>query len=203
MLARCFTVLIVLALLVPAAAPAEATDLNDAFWEAARTGDLATVKRLHEQGVDVDELTRYGATALSFACDKGHLDVVRYLVENGADVNVTDSFYEFNPLGWALFAEHDEIVKLLLEKGAEGADGVLSTAAGRGNEELVAAALATGRIDADDVSNALEQAATLDDPEKIVAMLEGAEVKPSDGAIRRRGGRRFTGSPSTAAPPSS
>ena len=180
MLARVLATLFVLALIGPVAAYAEESDRNDAFWEAARTGELATVKRLHEDGFDVNELTPYGATALSFACDKGHLDVVRYLVENGADVNVTDTFYGFNPLGQALFGEHDEIVKLLLEKGAEGADSVLTTAAGRGNQELVAAALATGQIDADDVVHALEKAATLDDPEKIVAMLQSAEVKPGE-----------------------
>ena len=44
------------------------------------------MKKLRAEGVDVDARSRYGATALSFACDKGHLDVARWLIEQGADV---------------------------------------------------------------------------------------------------------------------
>jgi outer membrane protein assembly factor BamB len=150
---------------------------HEALWEAARQGDLATVKRLQAAGVDVDVRTKYGATALSYACDKGHLEVARYLIENGADINASDTFYEFNPLGWALFGEHDAIVKLLLEKGADGADRVLTTAVGRANKDLINAALGTGKIDSDHIAAALKRARALEDPDEIVALLESAEVK--------------------------
>jgi outer membrane protein assembly factor BamB len=161
-------------------APALAGDREEAFWEAAKQGDLATIKRLIGEGVDVNARTDYGATALSFACDREHLDVVRYLVEQGADVNSKDDFYEFTPLGWVLFKENAEIAIFLLKHGAEGADRVLATGVRAKNKELVTAALESPEIDSGHVALALEQAKTMEGADEIVALLEGAEVKPSD-----------------------
>ena len=103
-----------------------AGEAEETLWEAARQGDLATIERLVGEGLDFDAKTRYGATALSFACDKGHVDVVRYLVDLGADVNVQDTFYEYTPLGWATSKKHVEVIEVLLAHGATGADQVLS-----------------------------------------------------------------------------
>jgi outer membrane protein assembly factor BamB len=160
--------------------PALAGEREEAFWEAARQGDLATIKRLGNEGVDVNTRTTYGATALAYACDRGHLDVVRYLVERGAEVNTRDDFYQFAPITWALYKEHTEIITFLLGKGAEGADQVLSTGVRQNKKDLVAAALESPEIDSDDVARALEQARSLEDADEIVALLESAEVKPAE-----------------------
>src|SRR6266849_1494555 len=107
------------------------SDKADALWEAARNGDAPTVKRLLDEGVDVNTKFRYGATALSYACDRGHLDVVKLLVERGADVNVKDTFYNATPLTWAVSPamgrkpQHPEVVRLLLQHGAQGRDQAL------------------------------------------------------------------------------
>lgn len=155
---------------------AAAGDKEEAFWEAARVGDLETIKRLHSEGLDVNVATEYGATALAYASDKGHIEIVRYLLDNGADVNAEDTFYQFNPLGWALFNERTEIVTLLLEKGAEGADQVLTTGVRNNNKGLVEAALKTGQINSDHVAAAMTLAKSVAGSEEIVALLEGAEV---------------------------
>ena len=53
--------------------------------------------------------------ALSYASRYGHLDIVKWLVENGADVCAEANL----PVGWASQEGHIDIVKYLVEKGAD------------------------------------------------------------------------------------
>ena len=76
-----------------AAAEAKQDISADVFRRAARNGELATVKQAIEAGIDVDAKSAYGATALFFACDRGHEEVVNFLLEKGADPNIKDTFY--------------------------------------------------------------------------------------------------------------
>src|SRR5436190_5835815 len=98
------------------AQPAATSEKSEAFADAARKGDAAAVKKLLDDGVDVNTKFRYGATALSYACDRGHVDVVKLLLDRGADVNVKDTFYGATPLSWAVRPamgrkpQHPEIV---------------------------------------------------------------------------------------------
>src|SRR6476660_1935122 len=80
--------------MTPAPQPTKAEHLQD----AARKGDAAAVTKLLDDGVDVNTKFRYNATAIFFACDAGHLDVVKVLLDKGADLTVKDTFYGFTPL---------------------------------------------------------------------------------------------------------
>ena len=91
----------VLVFLSVATAPGQSSapaDKAEALWEAARKGDAPTVGTLLDEGVDVNTKYRYGATALSYACDRGNIEVVKVLLAHGADVNVEDTFYHATPL---------------------------------------------------------------------------------------------------------
>src|SRR5260370_35946339 len=88
-----------------------AVDDKESLWAAARRCDVKAVDALLAKGVDVNSKTGYGATALSFAADKGHLAVVQLLIKNKANVNTKDSFYNATPLTWATMREHVEIIK--------------------------------------------------------------------------------------------
>src|ERR671918_806840 len=87
-------------LLISTLALAQAPPLTKAeqLQEAARKGDAATVKKLLDEGVDVNTKFRYNATALFYACDHGHVEVVKVLLDKGADMSVKDTFYGFTPL---------------------------------------------------------------------------------------------------------
>ncbi len=154
-----------------------AGDAAESLWSAAKSGDLATIKKLVAAGVDVDAKTKYDATALAFACDKGHIDIVRYLLEQGAEVDTTDNFYDFTPLGWAGFNEHTEIIGLLLDHGASGADQVLAMGVRNGNKAMVAAAIKGSDLSAEAVAQALTAAQSLTDGDKIVALLKSVEIE--------------------------
>src|SRR5262249_50285830 len=99
---------------------ARAGDLDEGLLAAAKKVDADTFKALLAKGPDVNAKNAYGATALSFAADKGHLAVVKVLLEHKADVNVKDSFYKSTPLNWAMARRHVDIIKALVKAGATG-----------------------------------------------------------------------------------
>lgn len=85
---------------------------------------LELVKIMAEAGTDLKRLTRMGGNGLTPSAEKGHLEVVRYLLENTRiNVNLT------NNLGWTALIEtiilgdggpvRQEIVQLLLAHGAK------------------------------------------------------------------------------------
>ncbi|MEK6408106.1 MAG: ankyrin repeat domain-containing protein [Acidobacteriota bacterium] len=164
-------ILLALVLLCPLTASAQ--DANEEFFAAARKGDAAALKALLDKGVDVNAKTRYGATALSYACDKGHIDVVKLLIERGADVNVKDTFYGEVPLGWALSHGHAQVVKLLLDKGAAGSERALMAGVQEGNVEIVKAVVEKGGVKLETLNNALRRASSGANKE-IVELLKKA-----------------------------
>ncbi|XP_029426562.1 ankyrin repeat domain-containing protein 29 isoform X2 [Nannospalax galili] len=90
---------------------------NAAFW-AARRGNLALLKLLLNSGrVDVDCRDSHGTTLLMVASYAGHIDCVRELVLQGADINL-----QREDGGTALLAAsqygHMQVVETLLKHGA-------------------------------------------------------------------------------------
>ena len=66
--------------------PANAGELEDRFLLVVRTGDVAGVKAVLGAGVNVNTKFRYDRMALSFAADRGNPEVVKALLDAGADV---------------------------------------------------------------------------------------------------------------------
>jgi len=142
-------------LLLSAAAPQQ-TDQDQALLDAVIAGDAARVAALIEQGADPGAANQYDVTALSFAADRGHVEVVRVLLEAGADPDVTDTFYGMNPLTRAM-GNSEEIVRLLLQHGADGGPALMN-AVFRNDLDRARLALASGNVDEGVLSNALNAA---------------------------------------------
>ncbi|MEJ2111162.1 MAG: ankyrin repeat domain-containing protein [Acidobacteriota bacterium] len=148
----------------------------NALTEAAMLGDSDEVRRLIKMGVDVNLITDNEATPLILASQNGHAEIVRLLLDAGANANAnpfkytphsdyevsytpadllpvvhqSEIVYEATALHTASRNGHTEIVKLLLEAGANvdatGNDDVtaLHAASQNGHAEIVELLLEAG-----------------------------------------------------------
>jgi uncharacterized protein len=120
----------VLCALVSGARAQSVSEKADALSDAARKGDAAAVTKLLDEGVDVNTKFRYERTALSFAADRGHVEVVKVLLAHKADVTIKDTFYNATALTWAINPamerkpQHTEVVRLLLDHGGYSAEAL-------------------------------------------------------------------------------
>ena len=150
-----------------------------ALWKAAREGDLESLKSTIESGTDVDAATEYGATALFFACDRGHLDIAKFLLEKGANPNAKDTFYQATPITWAQMNSNKDIIVLLLENGSDGADDVLIGAVSEGDIEMVKAVLDADVVEEAGLIKARDSALRseeLENKEEILALFESRNL---------------------------
>jgi ankyrin repeat protein len=85
---------------------------------AAFIGDLNSVKKLIEDGTDVDSKDKENQTPLLYAALGGNKQVVEYLVDKGADINAKDK-YGRTPLHDAAGNDNDQTVELLIERSAQ------------------------------------------------------------------------------------
>lgn len=115
---------------------------------AAKRGDMANVERIIFEGVDLDDQSAYGWTALMFALWQGHENVVRLLVEAGADINsvsgkvpasfsTTADYPETSAIFEAISNQHYSIAFYLLDEGASVNASALAIAGARGTPELL------------------------------------------------------------------
>lgn len=113
-------------LLMEAGADVNAQDdiLNSPFLYAGAEGNLQVVKKALQHGADFAVFNRYGGTALIPAAEKGHIEVVKLLVN-------TSGFPKdhVNKLGWTALMEavvlgnggktHTTIVEELIKGGVD------------------------------------------------------------------------------------
>lgn len=78
------------------------------YW--ASLGETAEVQAALANGVDVNQADDEGYSALQAAAENGYLDVVKVLVENGADVTYKG---EYTALQLAEMAGHAEVIAYL------------------------------------------------------------------------------------------
>jgi uncharacterized protein len=120
--------------------------------DAAAVGDLERTKYFVEKDPAlVRGFSPDGFPVVALAAVFGHLDVARYLAKRGADVNApATNGSGYNALTGAVASGHTEIVKWLLENGANPnyrygpGYSPLLTAAANGHLEIVKLLLAHG-----------------------------------------------------------
>lgn len=94
------------------------TDYPRFFWEAAGTGDIATLNYLLENNLVVNvDITLEGVTPLWLAAQGGYRDIAKLLLNYGADINFRGT-QDQTPLWTAAAHGHTEVISLLLEHNA-------------------------------------------------------------------------------------
>lgn len=86
-----------------------------ALMNAVNKNDVAAVKKLIAQGVNVSELDSSHDAPLVMAAYLGHAEIVRLLLEAGADVKAVDPGMKATALHAAAYAGRTEAAKLLIQ----------------------------------------------------------------------------------------
>ena len=102
------------------------SELVDKLVDAAENGDVGKVRELINDGADINAQNQYGEIALIKATLEEHSDVVRLLIQNRVNVNARSSSKpELDIVGgetalyWASGNQYPEIIKMLLDAGAD------------------------------------------------------------------------------------
>ena len=88
---------------------------------AVRKGNLAVIKELHASGVQLHCANRYGESLVHMACRRGHVDVLRFLIEEvKCPLRVKDDFGR-NPLHDALWSSEPnlELLEFLIDNDVD------------------------------------------------------------------------------------
>lgn len=90
---------------------------KDSLLRAAQDGDPSRVRKLLNDGADINAKDQRTLTSLMYATVNNHKDIVQVLLDRGADVNVRNDLGE-TALTLAAREGHSEIAQALLHKGA-------------------------------------------------------------------------------------
>lgn len=99
--------------------------LNQSLFEAAKSGDIKTVKTCIKNGAnlhlleqrDIHPYDNNENNPLHISAREGHLSIVKFLIENGTKIDVRNRKKQTS-LHWAVYNGRIKIIKYLIEKGA-------------------------------------------------------------------------------------
>jgi len=86
--------------------------------QAAYWGNLEAGSTLLKFGADIEAQDTNGATPIHFAAEFGYPEMVRFLIENGANANCQQKYLGNTPLHYAASRAHFDVVEVLLKSGA-------------------------------------------------------------------------------------
>ncbi len=146
---------------------------------AAQTGKLASAKALLDAGINVNAGDkREDIKPICSAADNGHYEMVAFLLQGGAELDVSLSVR--NPLFAAIVGRSVEIVKLLLSEGIDST--VRYTSETMRNMDAVAFALMRGEVEC---ARVIAEWNTKGNGASIEQLLQEADRVAEENAFRR------------------
>jgi ankyrin repeat protein len=196
------------------AAPRDISVSATPVADSARDGDVESVRSLLQQGADVNASQGDGMTALHWAALAGDGELAEMLLYAGANVNATTRLGAYTPLLLASKVGASEVVKKLLDSGANPNDATtngttaLMLAAAAGSVEAASVLLDRG-ADVNAVESARGETALMfasasgrtpvvdllvrrgADPSVKTAIVDAAAIEKEHRAARRARQERF------------
>ena len=85
--------------------------------------NIKKMKNNIKKGIDVNSLGEYASTPLHYACREGNFEMVKFLIENGANVNIENHYSTIYPIFDVITSlnnqkTHLQIIQLLIDNGA-------------------------------------------------------------------------------------
>ena len=88
------------------------------FFKAAYNGRINDVRKLIEDGINVNAKYNCGGTALHAAATKGHSEIVKFLLQYEVKINAKNKF-GLTALDIAEVEKHVKVAEILLKNGAK------------------------------------------------------------------------------------
>lgn len=101
--------------------PADVQEFATRLFNMARSGDTTLLDYV-DKGVAVDMTNQDGNAFLMLASYSGHVELVKGLIERGADVNKLNDRGQA-PLAGVVFKKEDALIDILLGAGADPTAG--------------------------------------------------------------------------------
>lgn len=96
--------------------PEQRKEKDEALYSAVSDNDLGRVRRLVDEGADVNAIAYGSLRILHIACGRRDASIAKFLIARGADVRAKDDSGQ-TALYYAVF--HPDVVELLIAKGAD------------------------------------------------------------------------------------
>lgn len=152
--------------------------------KAIRTGKLAEVTAVLDAGCQVELHDGQGdpGLPLAIACFMGHAEIVRELAIRGARVNFPDNRVPTSPLSMAIRGDKPDVVKVLIEFGAEIPPGMVT---GLTDQELMLARWKALHFGASQAGRAQHETPEPEIEEIQVVGCYGTDTSVLDAEMRR------------------
>ena len=109
---------IIIVYLVKTKMKSKKTSYEDDIHISSLYGDISSIQKLLENGVDINEKDFLNRTPLMYAAEDENLETIKFLIEKGANINEIDIKNE-TALIIALKNDNLETAKILIEYNAD------------------------------------------------------------------------------------
>ena len=93
--------------------------MSQSLVNAVKNNDLQLAQKLISQGVDVNQTDNRGNSLLIISAADGYTEMVKLLLEAGADITAVDGSMKATALHAAAYLGHPEVMQILVDYGIE------------------------------------------------------------------------------------